>query len=241
MKFSYDRAWTDVVMLWRAHGELLAILAGLFLMVPDFARNLFLPLPAIVAFDEATLALLEKYFLDNSLWLFLLNLPVLLGSAAMLALLLDARRPTVGEALALAFVMLPSIFVLNLLMQFAIFGGLLVFLVPGIYLIGRLSVASGWQMANRSMNPITAVARSFDLTRGNGWAIAGIILIFAITGAVIARGIGAILGILIAFVIPKMSLAAVAAFLSAILSATIVLVMLLLAAAIYRQLAPQAS
>jgi hypothetical protein len=239
MKFSYDAAWNDVLGLWRAHGEVLLIIAGLFLMIPDFARNLFLPMPAITGFDEANLALLEKYFVENSLWLFLLNLPVLLGSAAMLSLMVDARRPTVGEALGVAAFMLPSIFALNLLMQFAIFGGFIAFLAPGLYLIGRMAVASSWQMAHRSMNPITAVARSFDLTRDNGWAIAGIILIFAITGAIVARGIGAILGVLISFIIPKMSLAAVAAFLSSILSATIVLVMLILAAAIYRQLVPR--
>lgn len=239
MKFSYDRAWNDVVAMWRAHGELLAVIAGLFLMIPDFARDLFLPLPPIENFDEATITLIEKYFVDNSLWLFLLNLPVLLGSAVILSLLLDARKPTVGQAIGAAFVMLPSIFVLNLLMQFAVFGGLFLFVVPGVYLIGRLSAATSWQMANRAMNPITAIARSFDLTRGKGWSIAGIILIFAITGAIIARGIGAILGILISFVIPKMSLAAVAAFITSVLSAAIVLVMLLLSAAIYRQLAAQ--
>lgn len=240
MKFSYDRAWNDVLWLWRAHGEYLAILAGLFLMVPDFTRNLFIPPPAITSFDASALAVLEKYFVDNSLWLFLLSLPVLLGSAAILGLMVDSRRPTVGQAIGVAFVMLPSIFALNLLNNLATFGGLLAFVVPGVYLIGRLSAAPAWQMAHRSMNPITSIARGFDLTRGNGWSITGIILIFWITGAIVARGIGAVLGILISFIIPATSLAAVSAFLSAILSATLMLAMLLLAAAIYRQLAPRA-
>ncbi len=240
MKFSYDRAWNDVRWLWSAHGEFLAIIAGLFLMVPDFTRNLFIPPPAITKFDAAALQVLEKYFVENSLSLFLLSLPVLVGSAAILALMVDARRPTVGQAIGVAAFMLPSIFVLNLLSNLAIFGGLLALVVPGIYLIGRLSVAPAWQMAHRSMNPITAIARAFDLTRGNGWSITGIVLIFWITGAIIARGIGAILGILISFVVPKMSLMAVSAFLSAILSATLMLAMLVLAAAIYRQLAPRA-
>lgn len=239
MKFSYDAAWNEVLALWRAHGELIAIVAGLFLMIPDFARNLFFPVPPVTGFDPANLEILERYFVGNGTWLFLLNLPILLGSAAIISLLTDARRPTVGQAIGLAFFMLPSVFVLNMLIQFAVLGGLFLFIVPGVYLIGRLAVASSWQMANRSMNPLTALARSFDLTRGNGWRIAGIILIFAATGAIAARAIGAVLGILISFVIPKMSLAAVAAFLSSILSTTVVLAMLILAAAIYRQLAPR--
>jgi len=237
MKFSYDAAWNDVVALWRAHGEFLAIITGLFLMVPDFTRNLFFPVPVITGFDEASLELIEKYFAANGTWLFLLNLPVLLGSAVILSLMVDARRPTVGQAIGLAFVMLPSIFVLNLLMQLTIVGGLLSFIVPGIYIIGRLAVASSWQMANRSMNPLRAVSQSFEMTRDYGWRVAGIIMIFAVTGAIAMRAIGSVLGILISFVIPKMSLAAVVAFLSAILSSTYALAMLLLAAAIYRQLA----
>jgi len=208
-------------------------------MVPDFARNLFFPIPTITSFDEASLAIIETYFATNGTWLFLLNLPVLFGSAVALSLMVDARRPTVGQVLGLALVMLPSIFVLNLLMQLTIFGGLLSFIVPGVYIIGRLAVASSWQMANRSMNPLRAVSHSFEMTRDNGWRIAGIILIFAFAGAVAVRAVGAVFGIIISIVIPKMSLAAVAAFLSAILSATHVLAMLLLAAAIYRQLAPR--
>lgn len=241
MKFSYDRAWNDVLWLWRAHGEFLAIIAGLLLMIPNFARNLLIPPPAIASFDNAAIAELEQYFVDNSLWLFLLSLPVLAGSAAILALMVDSRRPTVGQALGMAFFMLPSIFVLNLLSNLAVLGGLIAFILPGIYLLGRLSVAPAWQMAHRNMNPITAIARAFDLTRGNGWSITGIILIFWITGAIVVRGIGAILGIVTSFIIPKMSLLAVSAFISAILSATLMLVMLVLAAAIYRQLTPRAA
>ncbi len=236
MTFSYDRAWNDATAMLRAHGELLAILTGLFLMVPDFTRNLFLPMPPIVSFDDAGLAPIEAYFLNNSGWLFLLNLPVLLGTATILNLLLDGTRPTVGQSLVTSFVMLPSVFVLNLLTQFAIFGGLLLFVVPGLYLIGRLSVASAWQMANRNMNPVAALSASLRMTRGNGWMICGIIILFAVVAAIMARGVGAVIGILLSFVIPAMSLGAVAAFLSGILSSMIVLGTLLLAAAIYRQL-----
>ncbi len=237
MTFSYDRAWNDMARMARAHSEFLAILTGLFMMVPDFVRNLFLPVPIIATFDDEGIKAVQAYFLDNSGWLFLINLPVLLGSATILNLLLDAKRPTVGQALATSFVMLPSVLALNLLTQFAIFGGFLMFIVPGLYLIGRLSVASAWQMAHRNMNPLTAFARSMAMTRGHGWAITGIVLLFVVVSAIVARAAGAVLGIILSFVIPAMSLGSVAAFLSAILSSLILFVLLLLAAAIYRQLA----
>ncbi len=241
MSFSYDRAAADALSLVRKNGEVLAILTGLFLMVPDFMRNLFLPMPPLTSFDDAGLAPIQAYFIDNSLWLLLLNLPVLLGSAAILNLLLDTQRPSVGQALSTAFMMLPSVFALNLLNQLVIFAGFFVFIIPGLYLIGRLAVAAAWQMANRTMNPLTALSRSLDLTRGQGWTIAGMVILCAVVAAVIARGVGAIVGIVLSFIIPAMSLPAVAAFLSAILSALIVLTLLVLSAAIYRHLiAPSA-
>jgi hypothetical protein len=265
MKFSWDAALNDVVALWRTHAEVLSILAGLFLMVPQFAQLLFFPLPQIAQIDQAAIDLIERYFQDNALWFLLLSLLVLLGSSTILSLIVDARRPTVGEAIVAALVMLPSIFVLNLLIQLSIFGALLLFVapaaylirqlamaiswqifgalllfvIPAAYLIGRLAVATTWQMANRSMNPIAAITRSLALTRGNGWRIGGVIILVWLIGYIMARGLGAILGIVISFIIPAMSLAAVAAFLLSIISAAFSLVMLLLAAAIYRQLAPR--
>ncbi len=238
MKFSYEAAWADIVALWRAHGEFLAILAGLFLMIPDFTRNLFIPVPEITGFDRANLDILQAYFEENGIRLFLLGLPPLVGSATILSLMVDVRRPTVGQALGLSLRLLPGIFVLNLLMQIAILGGMFLFIIPGVYLIGRFAAASSWQMAHRAINPFTALARSFDLTRGSGWSIAGLVLIFGLTGAIAVRAVEAVLGIAISFVIPTMSIAAVSAFLSSIASAIYDLALLMLGAAIYRQCAP---
>lgn len=237
MTFSYDRAWNDAQALWRAHGEFVAILAGLFIMVPEFVRNLFLPIPPIRDFGPESLALMRAYLLDNGWSLVLLNLVVLFGSAAILCLMLDARRPTVGEAIKVAFVMVPSIFVLNILSQFAVFGGLLLFVVPGIYVMGRLALASAAQMSERQMNPLRAIRQSLDLTRGRGWSIAGLLLIVFVVTWIATGAIATVIGILLSVIIPKGSLAAVAGFLSAILSAVTYLAFLLLSAAAYRQLA----
>ena len=93
----------------------------------------------------------------------LCNLPVWLGSAGILSLLLDSRRLTVGDALKSGFRLLPSVIILNWLTQFMIVSGLLLLLVPGIYLIGRLMLAAPAQMAERIGNPFRAIGRSFDL------------------------------------------------------------------------------
>lgn len=238
MKFSYDRAWADIVAMARAHVEILLVLAGVFLLLPDFARAIFVPSPKIESFDWAAIETLNIYFRENGLALFLLGLPTLLGSAAILSMLLDPRKPTVGAALKVALVMLPSLVVLSWLTQFAILGGLFLLIVPGIYLLGRLAVAQAAAMAERQMNPLKAIARSFELTRGNGWRVAGISLLFAIVAAITARAIGAIIGIILSLIVPSAALVQVTALLSATLGAVTLLLMLLLAAAIYRQLVP---
>lgn len=240
MTFSFARAWVDAQWLWRAHAEFIPVLAGLFVMVPFFAMVLFLPFP-VPESGQLTLEALEAYSEDNRWPLLLFNLVILFGSASILGLMLDARRPTVGEALRTAFVMLPGLAVLSLLLQFVLTIGVLLFVVPGVYLLGRLALALPWQMAHRDINPLRALVRAFELTRGNGWSVAGLLLAVIVAGWIAATVIGTLVGVVVALVIPASSLAAVAGFISAILVTMLIVALLLAVAATYRQLAPSAT
>jgi hypothetical protein len=237
VKFSYDQAWQDGVALARAHGSLLLAITGVFLLLPQFAQGLFFPPPEIRGFDQSAIEALSVYFQDNWIALFLLNLPVALGQAAILSLLLDPEKPTVGQALSISATLLLSIIVLNLILNLMIFGGILMFIVPGIYLIGRLSVAASAQMAERISNPIVAVQRSMRLTDKNGFEIAGIIILIVVVGYIIAVAIGAVIGILLTLMVPMVAANASTALLQAILASLTMLVLTILSAAIYVQCA----
>lgn len=237
-KLSYDAAWADLAAMAKNNASVLAILAGAFLLLPNFAELLFAPPPNIRGFDWNALRQMEDYYRENALVLILCNLPVWLGSAGILSLLLDPRRLTVGDALKSGLRLLPSVIVLNWLTELAIVTGLLLLLVPGIYLIGRLMLAAPAQMAERIGNPIRAMGRSFALTAGNGWRIAGFVALIVVVAVIVASAVNAVLGILFNLVLPNDILGAGLALLRSTIGATTALLILLLGAALYRQLAP---
>lgn len=237
-KLSYDAAWADLVAMARSNASVLAILAGAFLLLPNFAELLFAPPPNIRAFDWNGLRQMEVYYRENALILILCNLPVWLGSAGILALLLDPRRLTVGEALKSGLRLLPGVIVLNWLVQFLIVTGFLLLVVPGVYLIGRLMLASPAQMAERIGNPIKAMGRSFALSAGNGWRIAGLVALIVVVAVIVASVANTIVGILFSLVLPKAILGEGLALLKSTIGAATALLLLLLGAALYRQMSP---
>lgn len=235
LKFSYDQAWADCVAMARAHTSLLLAITGVFVLLPQFAQGLFIAPPEIKGFDQAAIVAWNEYLSENFLTLFLLNLPVALGQAAILSLVLAPEKPTVGQALTNAATLLLSIIVLSLIVNVMIFGGFILFIVPGIYLLGRLSVAASAQMAERIANPIVAIQRSMALTAKNGFEIAGLMILIIVVGYIIAMAIGAVVGIILTLIVPSVAASAAISLLQATLAALTMLVLTILSAAIYAQ------
>ena len=234
-KFSYDQAWQDAVSIARSHTSLLLAITGVFILLPQFGQGLFFPPPEIEQFDQSAIEAWNTYFSQNFVALFLLNLPVALGQAAILSLILDPVKPTVGQSLSVAASLLLSVVVLGFAANLIIFGGLFLFIVPGIYLLGRLSVAAAAQMAERISNPIIAIRRSIELTANNGFQIAGLIILIVVVGYIFAMAIGAVVGIVLTLIVPSVAASAAIALLQAALAALTLLVLTVLSAAIYRQ------
>lgn len=233
---NYDDSWSDLVAMAKANASMLVVLAGVFLFLPNFAQALFVPPPEIKTLDWNTVQTLNRYFLDNMLVLLLCQLPVWIGSATILLLLLEPGRLTVGQALSSAAALTLSIVVLNWLLNLAIFGGFLLFLIPGIYLLGRLSLAAPVQMSERLRNPITALSRSMELTRGNGWRVAGLVLLVSVVAALFASALNAVFGVGLSLLLPGQIAATSATLVRSAIGAASALLLLLLNAAIYRQL-----
>jgi len=234
-KLSLDAAWADLVAISKTNASVLAVLAGAFLLLPNFAELLFAPPPNIKSFDLNGLRQMEEYYQQNAVVLLLCNMPVWLGSAAILSLLLDPRRLTVGDALKSGFRLLPSFVILNWLTQFMIVSGLLLLVVPGLYLVGRLMLAAPAQMAERIGNPFKAIGRSFVLSTGNGWRIAGFVVLIVVVAIIVASAVNAVFGIVLSVVLPKDVLGEALALLRSAIGATTALLLLLVGASLYRQ------
>ena len=238
MKFSYNAVWEDTGRLLKAHGALLAAIAGVFVFLPNLLFGYFFPPPEPpegMALREFFRIFLE-YFKDHSLWIVLQSFVIMIGSAAMLRLVFPPRV-TVAGAIMFAVLLLPAYSILVVMTNFIVLIGILLLIVPGLYLWGRVLPAAPAMVAEDRRNPIDALKRGFALSSGRGWAILGLVLLVLIPGAILVWVIERLAGIVLILAagqeLGKMLTAVVYCAASAVL--TIVLVML--SAAIYRALA----
>ena len=112
-------------------------------------------------------------------------------------------------------------------------------ILPGLYLWGRLLPAAPAMVAEERRNPLDALKRGWELSEGHGWLIIGLYLLVAIpagimmlviaqlTGIVFILATGQQFGTLLGMIV----LCAMQALVSALLT--------MLAAAVYRALAPR--
>lgn len=154
--------------------------------------------------DAATQAALEQLtqtYADN--WPVLLSVTLIqfVGSLALLALLGNPDSPTVGQALKRGLAAAPSYFaaqVMSALFVAVVLGvplGLISFIAPGltvaaavavlmvaaIYLFVKFSLVAPVIAIEGTRNPLRALVRSWQLTKGNSLRIATFILLIFIT------------------------------------------------------------
>lgn len=203
MNLRIASVFTEAAALFRRDAALLWPLAGLFFFVPSLAQLLLLPTPAIdpAASQEARLAAALHYYNSNAPWLLMTMLIVNLGTASIFALYLGGERMSVGEALAMGARRLIRLVLATMLTNLAIIAGLMLFIVPGIYLIGRTLMVGATMVARPQLKFIDAMVEGVALTGGGeglpvgrAFQLAGIWLVLAVAiyaGLIIAGAIGA--------------------------------------------------
>jgi hypothetical protein len=196
MNFSYSAVWDDCVRLIRLHFPLVVAVAGVFIFLPNLLLGHLVPQPQPTA---ATLpAIMQAYaaYLDaNWIWLLASTLFNLLGGIAILLLIFDGSRPTVGAAILGSVQILPFYFLASLLSGLILMLGFNAFIIPALYLYGRLAPLGPVVVAEGRRNPVEAIMRCFAITRGHGWSIFGLIFIISIAAGLVSFAISAVLGI----------------------------------------------
>ena len=236
MSFSYNAVWEDTLKLLRQHAPLLAAIAGVFLFLPNLLFAVLMPPPVPRGGDpqQALQALLDFYQAATP-WLMLISLFTMVGTLAMLRLVFE--RDTVGGALVQGLVLTPFYFMLSLGWGLMIGFGLILILVPGLYLFGRLAPFPAVLVAENRRNPVDTFNRTFALTKGHGWAIFGIIFVVWIV-ALIAMGVAnALFGLIFVLAAGQELGRTLTAVVSSALMAGLTSLLMMLYAAIYRALA----
>lgn len=239
MKFSYSAVWEDTIGLVREHVSLLAAIAGVFIFMPALLIAALLPHPPSGDANGLVPAIIE-YYRSIWFWLILQSVVSLVGTAAMLRLVL-APGVSVGAALAFGLTLLPFYFLLSLLTSVMVGLGFLLLIVPGLYLAGRLVPAAAAMVAEDLRNPLDVIQRCFALTRGHGWAIFWLVFLVAFVGVIAVGVVSALVGIVFILAAGQQLGTLLTTIVSSALGAGYATLLLVLYAAIYRALAGRGS
>lgn len=262
-KLDLGRAWNEAMALFSANRDVVLIVAGVFFFLPNVIATLLLPsqealLMQLNALGEQpeldeVLAILGQFFGENW-WIYLVfGLIQATGVLGLLALLTDRSRPTVGEALGFGLKALLPYLVAQILMAFIMFAipvlmvglgaiislgvaTLLAFLglFVMVYLWIKFSLLSPVIAIEKVMNPVTALSRSWQLTKGNSARLLAFFLLLVIVAMVIWLVVGMFLS-LFAVLGDQIGLFAIAIG-SGLMSMGFTTVILLVLAAVHRQL-----
>jgi len=196
MQFDSNRAWREATQMASANREVLGAVAGVFFILPGLISILFFSdLQAELVQNLTNPAAFEQK-MDSmagpviGFGLFSLALQSV-GYLAMLALLTDKTRPTVGEALKLAIRTVPTVigaaivffagYLAAILVLAMIGAGLaqisgvaalaafavIAMIVVVVYAMVKVSLLLPVVVIEQQFNPVAALVRSWRLTRGN--------------------------------------------------------------------------
>jgi len=264
MQFNMSEAWRDATAMITANREVLLVVAGIFFLLPSLVIAFVTPAlqESLMAdpenMEKAMEAMISNWGVLLFVGIFAMTLFQIVGYLAMLALLRDTSRPTVAEALKAGLVgMLPALgyylllgfglfaaaLVVGMLMALNVAIGvvaILLLVVVGIYVMIKLSLTLAVIAIDKVGNPITAMSRSWAMTKGNSLSLFGFFLLLGVVYVVIATVVGLIVGALTLAAGPTVGLW-VNALISGVLSVVVTVVLVAVIAATHRQLSGAAS
>jgi hypothetical protein len=236
MHFTYDEIWRDMKALWAAHRDHLLPLLGVFIFLPTLAMSLFVAPTEQFTPDWNGMQAAMDFVRANVVSLIGVRLIALVGTGAMLSLLVCREEQTVGRAIKLALIMLPGMFLLSLLTRLTIGAGFLMFLVPALYIAARTFLAPVAMMGELHYNPLQAFGRGFDLSSGNGWRIVGLGAILLVVTTIAVQVASLLVGIVGTLLLDEGGTKILAALLAGLGEVVFELLLALFAAALYRKL-----
>jgi hypothetical protein len=174
--FAIRPVLADAWALFRRDRDWLLRVAGPFLFLPAFALALLVPTAPVALLSGGTseaealarAAKLADWMRAHGGWHLLANGMALFGAAALQSAYLDRHAPDVGAALGRAGGLLPRYLLAMLIVAVPTGAGLYLWVLPGLYVMGRTMLVGPVLVAERPVSALGAVVRSFALSRGRG-------------------------------------------------------------------------
>ncbi|MFM6933523.1 MAG: glycerophosphoryl diester phosphodiesterase membrane domain-containing protein [Novosphingobium sp.] len=227
MNFDSNRAWQDAMASAKACQSLLLPIAGVFFLIPAVASSFFLgDLQARMLENLANREVLNGIVEAEAGKIITISLLTMvagfIGYLSVLVLLTDRSRPTVGQAIMRGVRYLPTMLGATIIGYIALIvftvligvvGGILAAIIGGagvalivvaimVLLTGgavRFSMTMPVIVAENELNPVTALKRSWQLTRGNAFKLLGfyalLFIAYVVITVILMIVIGAISGL----------------------------------------------
>lgn len=237
-RLDLGQIWADVVAMTRANIDVVSAVAGMFILLPGLVSAWILP-DRPPPPDKATVADLlnanAEYMSAHWPVIVLSALVVAFGSTTLLALLVHPSRPTVARAMHIGAVALPFYLIANILQTVAVSAGLILFVLPGVYLVARFLCIAPVAVAEGRHGPLVIVARSFQLTQGNGWRIVLLLAVVLLVTMILSMIASLIFGIAGALLLPPDIARFVRILIGTAVETTLATTVTLVSAALYRR------
>ncbi|MBO9519583.1 MAG: hypothetical protein J7493_16090 [Porphyrobacter sp.] len=250
-------AWRDATAMMARNREVLLIVAGLFFFVPSAALGLAMGdlQELMVANPENAFEVMSAFYASWWWLILIMSIASIVGYLALLALLRDHSRPTVGEAIKIGLRGLLTAFAVAILvwLGLGILLGLLISisavagnsaiavlvgaaaLVLTVYVAVKVSLTGPVIAIEKIYNPIAVLSRGWQLTKGNSLRLFMFYLLLFVAYIVIATVLSVISGVLTIALGPDLG-SAVNAVVSGAFSAVVSVVFVAVIAAAHRQL-----
>ncbi|MET0239973.1 MAG: hypothetical protein ABW184_08755 [Sphingobium sp.] len=238
MRLDLTRTWADARALLRANADAISALAGMFILLPGIVSSWLLPEPKVLAAGASLAAILRANmdYMAASWPIFLLSaLVTAFGSLSLLSLLVHRSRPTVATAMRMGLAALPVYLLASMLQTLVMVGGMMLFVLPGLYLGARLICISVVAAAEERRTPFALLTRSFQITRGNGWRILLLLSVMLIVSLVVSEAAVAVFGIVSTLLLPADIARLIGIAVSSLVAAAFSVAVSLVCASIYRQ------
>jgi len=190
---SFGAAWTATLAFLRDNISTLLPVGAAFLFLPQLLFQF--STQGVVPGDDMSGQEAVSFLLK----LVALMLASVVGQVTITKLAIGRNdESTVGSAIAASLAIFVPVVVATMLQSVAVFIGTLLFIVPGLYLIGRLLFTMP-VMADGENGPLTALKRSWALTDGNGFRLLAYLLVLIlgfVAVTLLLGGLGAAVGVI---------------------------------------------
>lgn len=221
MKLEMNRAWGQAMALIGANKDVVFVVAGVFFFLPYLIFLMAMPQMAAMsdpATAEAAFEQMGAFYADAWWAMLLISILQGIGMLGLLALLTDHRRPTVGEALKIGASKILSYLAAYILLAIAVgmvamlliggtaatgsvaigFVGLTVAFALAAYAFVKFSLVAPVLVKDGVANPVTALQRSWRMTKGNSFRLFAFYFLLVIALLVLMMVISLVVGLVLA-------------------------------------------